>query len=134
VPIHLRQRRAIDAGERGIRAPLDVHHARHLQAGRIDAIDAARGQQVALLHVGVARHEAQLHSAVVARQRIAIGNAARASAGIEHGNGLVAIDEQRHFAEGGEYRGHLAQHAVRAHHRRAGLNAGQLPLVDRNLA
>ena len=39
------------------------------QAGRIDAVDAAGGQHVADLHVGVAGHEAHLQQAAVAAAR-----------------------------------------------------------------
>ena len=110
-----------------------MNHACHRQAGRVDAVDAAGGEQVALLHVLGGRHVAQLHHAA-ARRRIAIGHAARAGARVHHRNHLIAIDQQRDLADKRVDARDLAQHARFVHHRRAGLDALHLPLADDHAA
>jgi hypothetical protein len=93
---------------------------------RVDAVDAAGGEQVALLQVGVGGHEAQLQPAAV-RRGVAEGHAAHAGAGVLHGNGQVAVDHQRDLAREGQHLRDLAEHAARVDHRRAGRHALREP-------
>ena len=96
--VHQSLRRAGDARKAGVGAALDLLDLGHRQARRVDAVHAAGGEHVARLHVRVAGHEAQLERAAV-RRWIAVGHAARAGAGVEHRNRLLAVDHQRHLAD-----------------------------------
>ncbi|MPM95351.1 hypothetical protein SDC9_142505 [bioreactor metagenome] len=66
--------------------------------------------------------------------RIAIGHAACAGAHIAHGDGLVAVDQQRDFGRQREHPRDLPQHARGIDHRRARLHACNLPTVDHHAA
>jgi hypothetical protein len=66
--------------------------------------------------------------------RLAVGHAALAGAGVEDGNRLVAVGQQRDFGYQRMDPRDLAQHAVAVHDRRAGLDAVRLAPVDQQLA
>ena len=127
------ERQAMDAREGGVGAALDAVDLRDRQAGRIDAIDAARRQQIALLQVRICSHEAQLEPATM-RIGIAERHAPCAGAGVLYGYRQVAIDHQRDFAREGLHLSDLAQHAVLVDDGRTGSNAMRHSLVDHDFA
>src|SRR5262249_49822801 len=61
-----RGRLAHHAGEAVLDVALDARHARHREAGRIDAVDARGDELVADTHFGIRRHVAQLERTGVA--------------------------------------------------------------------
>src|SRR5690606_465545 len=98
--------------------------------GRIDAVDAAGGEQVARLDVGIGGHVAQLEPPDAMGAGVAIGDAADPGAGVDDGDGLFAVGHQRHFADQRVHPGDLAQHARLVDHRRAGFDLVHQALVD----
>ena len=132
--LHLRERHAVDARKGRIGPALHTHHLRHRQSRGVQPVYTAGGEQVVFAHIGVGRHEAQLHTAAVARHRIAIGHATRTGADVEHGDGLVAVDQQRDLAHEREHARHLAEHASLVHHRRTQFHAAHLAAVQHHTA
>ena len=84
-------RRADDAGERIRGVALDMRPPCDRQAGREDAVDARSDQQVAVLDVGVHRHEAQFEL----RRCRAEDDRAQAVAEDLHRHRLILVGDQR---------------------------------------
>ncbi len=126
-----RRRPQHDAGETRLDTPLDTQHARHRQAGRVDAVQPAGVQQVAHLHIGVGRGVAQFHAALGTATE---GRAALLRARVQHRNRGVLVGEQRHLGRAREHARHLAQHAGLVHHRGPAHHALGLADIDDDLA
>ena len=97
-PLHLGQGLAIDAGKCRVGTPLHMGHSRNRQARWVHAVHTAGGEQVAFTHVGIGLDEPQLDPAAMLSRRVTISHRSRTRAQVEHGNGLVTVHQQRHFA------------------------------------
>jgi hypothetical protein len=127
---HRGDRRAGHARERGIGELVDAHDLRDRQAGRIDAVEAARDELVARDEVRAGRHEAQIQRIALRR---AVDHAAQAGAQHLHRNREIAVGDQRDFRLQREHARDLADHAVLADDRRAVLDALLRALPDDDL-
>ncbi|OEZ61495.1 hypothetical protein JANLI_11350 [Janthinobacterium lividum] len=114
-----------------MRIALDQGHARHGQAGRIQAVEARGNDDVADLDVGAGGREAQLHGAGLAAPD---GHAAHAIAQQLHGNGLLFIGQERHFGGEREHARDLSHHAQVVDHGAAQLHAMLDAPVEHDLA
>src|SRR6185295_3148701 len=94
VTVWARRRRAGDFGEWIGCVALDVRDHGDRQSRWIDAVDSGSHQHVAVLDIGVDRHETQVESTVVAD---AEQSGALPGAHDLHRYNLLAIADQRHF-------------------------------------
>ncbi len=127
---HGGDRRAGHARERRVGELVDAHDLRDRQAGRIDAVEAARDEFVADDEIRAGRHEAQVERIALRRT---VDHAAQAGAQHLHGNREIAVGDQRDFGLQREYARDLADHAVLADDGRAVLDALLRTLADHDL-
>jgi len=127
---HRRNRQADHAREGGVRLLVDAHDLGDRQPRRIHTVEPARDEFVARLNVGADRHEAQVERIALKR---AVNDAAQAGAHDLHGHGLILVGQQRDFGLQREHAGHLTDHAVFVHDRRAVLNALLRATIDDDL-
>jgi hypothetical protein len=105
----------MNAGEGRFGAALYPIDAGHRQTRRVDAVNAAGGEQVALQNICVAAHETQLQS--TASCGIAESKAANAGAHIEHRNRQVTVNDQGDFTYQRMDQRDLPKHARFVNHR-----------------
>ena len=114
-----------------MRIALDQGHARHGQAGRVQAVEAGSNHDIADLDIGRRLRKAQFHGAGLAA---AIGHAAHAVAQQLHRNRLLFIGQQGHFRGKREYARDLADHAQVVDHGPAQLDAVLDAAIEHDLA
>jgi len=121
---------ADDACEGVLGVALDFHHGGDRQAGRVRAVDARGHQAIAVLDLGVGRHEAQLeHARVAAAER----HRAQAVSQHLHRNRLIRVGQQRHFGKQRMHARHLADDAGFVGHRASRTHAVPPAAVDEHL-
>ena len=133
-PVRQRRRGQGDAGETGIGPALHARDTGHGQTGGVNPVQPTGAQGIARLHIGVARHEAQLHPGIGAAARTAERRAALLRAGVDHRDGGVAVGQQRHLGRERVQPRHLPQHPGFVDHRRAAHHAMRGAPVDEDLA
>jgi len=103
-----------DARKTRITTAIHLTHPRHRQTGRIHAIHPAGHQQIIGLNIVVGRDKPQLHQAAFTAPK---RSGAVARAWVEHRNGSITVDQQRHL--GGEeiHPADLPKHASFVNHR-----------------
>ena len=128
-PFHFSQRCGVNARKGNVDASFNVTDACHFEAGWINAIDAAGGEQVTFFDVGAGRYKFQFNLRH-AGKRIATGNVSSASAAVEHRDALISVCEQSHFGRQRVNASDLTHHAASIDHWRALCDVFELTFVD----